>query len=247
MVRSPYSSGFTIIEVMLFLAISGLMIVGMFVGISGSINRQRYDDAVSSFQDYIQGQYNIVDNVRNNRPDSYICSGGSISTGSGMNRGTSDCTLAGRLITTTDGSNFVSEPVIATGTTLVTDSTEVALLDSLGLTRMPTGASRDDDTYRLAWSTRVYAGIGTKATLSTHTAQLLILRIPTSGVIRTYFRTSSSTAPLNQLWNAPPTDQLLLCVEPDGLTMANANGVKVLKNAVNTNSVQFITAGEGAC
>lgn len=247
MVRRPYSSGFTVIEVTLFLAISGLMIVGMFVGVSGSINRQRYDDAVKSFQDFVQGQYNIVDNVRNNRPTEYVCNTatGTIASGSSdISRGMSDCMVVGRLITTTDGHNFISEPIIATGTVFDTTHTETALIDSLGLVRMPAGGSKDDETYRVAWDTYAYTK---KDDHTARSAQLLILRMPTSGIVRTYFRTTPPTADLSPLWKSSSEAQLTLCIESDGMTLTPPTGVRVLKDAINTNSVQFITAGENGC
>lgn len=239
MVRPPYSSGFTVIEVMLFLAISGLMILGMLTGISGGINRQRYDDAVHSLQDYMQGQYNLVDNVRNNRGAS------SIAGCDGSSRGTSDCTVVGRVITTNDGRSFTSEPVIATSSTLDTMHGEAALLDSLGLTPSPSGMATDVDDYLMAWSTQIYTDPSAKGT--SNTVRILIVRMPTSGVIRTYFQTTITTN-LSDIWNAGASPaQLTLCVEPDGLVASPPTGTRILRDAVNANSVQFITAGAGVC
>ena len=245
MVRTSYSSGFTIIEVMLFLAISGLMVVGMFVGISGSINRQRYEDAVYSFQDYMQGQYNLVDNVRNNHDDIRVCRGGNIveDMANRESRGTSqDCTIVGRLITTTDGRRFVSEPVFSTNSALDTTHGETALLNSLQLTTASVASDSED--YQLSWNTRVYTDKAHRD--ASHTAQLLILRMPDSGIVRTYFRTAT-VGLLNEFWSGTPPAEMALCVEPDGLIKSNPTGVRVLAKAVNANSVQFISAGAGTC
>lgn len=248
MVRTSYSSGFTVIEVMLFLAVSGLMILGMFVGISGSINRQRYEDAVFSFQDYAQGQFNLVDNVRNNRDLNYTCQSGTIAD-SGMGgdaaRGTSEeCSIVGRLVTTTDGRNFVSEPVYSTSNTLDTTSGDAALLDSMQLALAPSDATNDNDDYELAWGTRIYTDPANPD--SSNTAQLLIVRMPISNVVRTYFRTQTSQ-PLEDFWSTTSEPEIALCVQPDGLIRSNPTGVKVLANATNANSVQMIAAGTGTC
>ena len=250
MVRAARSSGFTVIEVMLFLAVSGLMILGMFVGISGSINRQRYEDAVFSFQDYLQGQYNLVDNVRNNR-DQYICRSGAIIEASPTEqaeraRGTSDCVITGRLVTTVDGRRFTSKPVIATAPSSAYDVThgEAGLLDSLQLVVMPDVALTDSDDYQIAWNTRIYTEKGNED--ASNTAQLLIVRMPTSNVVRTYFRTTDSTD-LTGFWTGGSPSELSLCVEPDGLIRSNPTGVRVLASASNANSVQFISAGAGTC
>ncbi len=53
-------AGFTIIEVMLVLAISGLMLVGLIAGSFSSIARQRYNDALRDFSEYMSHTYNSV-------------------------------------------------------------------------------------------------------------------------------------------------------------------------------------------
>lgn len=242
MVRTAPSSGFTIIEVMLFLAITGLMITGMFIGVSGSINRQRYNDSVRSLQDYLQGQYNFADNVRNNRGEPITGCGAATTT-----RGTSDCTVVGRLITTTNGLDFTSVPVFSTNPAPDTTGSEKDLLDDLDLTVAPADKLTDEDDYQVAWSSKIYTKKGDE---SATTAQLLIVRMPTSGVIRTYFRTTSTlTTPesLKEMWATASEPELILCVAPDGLIGSTPTGVRVLANAINANSVQFITAGAATC
>lgn len=62
--------GFTIIEVALFLALSGFLMVGIVIGANVSISRQRYNDSVNSFAEYIRGIYADVMNVSNDKnPD----------------------------------------------------------------------------------------------------------------------------------------------------------------------------------
>lgn len=59
--------GFTMIEVALFLALSGFLMIGIIVGANASISRQRYNDSVNSFADYIRGIYTDVLNVSNDK------------------------------------------------------------------------------------------------------------------------------------------------------------------------------------
>ena len=61
------SAGFTIIETMLVLAITGALVAAMFVGIGTSISIQRYRDAVTTFKDTLQEQYSALANVSNDR------------------------------------------------------------------------------------------------------------------------------------------------------------------------------------
>lgn len=121
--------GFTIIEVMLFLAISGLMMVGLLVGTGATISKQRYNDSVYSLQSKLQAQYSAADSVEDScrsstdascAPNvSCTLSGSSVSVKYGTSattpepRGQSDCLILGRYITTTaDGNVIVMRGVV---------------------------------------------------------------------------------------------------------------------------------------
>lgn len=67
--RSSSRSGFTVIEVMLFLAISGLMFAGLLAGAGSSIARQRYKDSVQDFTEFIRGVYSSALAVENFRQE----------------------------------------------------------------------------------------------------------------------------------------------------------------------------------
>ena len=54
------SKGFTIIEVMLFLAVTGALAVAILVGSGVAIGQQRYKDSVNSLQSFIQSPQYIV-------------------------------------------------------------------------------------------------------------------------------------------------------------------------------------------
>ena len=52
--KGAFRKGFTIIEVMLFLALSGLLLVGVLGGLGDNISRQRYNDAVQDVVNMMQ-------------------------------------------------------------------------------------------------------------------------------------------------------------------------------------------------
>jgi type II secretory pathway pseudopilin PulG len=61
--RSPKPrKGFTVIEVILFIAISSFLIIGLVMGVSSTIARQRYVDSVQDFADVLRTQYYAVSN-----------------------------------------------------------------------------------------------------------------------------------------------------------------------------------------
>ena len=94
--------GFTIIEVMLFLALTGLMLVGALVGLGTNLARQRYKDSVQDVVTMIRNQYDYVTRVQiNTRTGSDMCeivAGSSatfIDTSTNIGRGRSLCDVYG--------------------------------------------------------------------------------------------------------------------------------------------------------
>ena len=113
--KQRHTAGFTIIEVVLFLAISGVLAVGLLVGIGSAIQQQQYRDAVQSYVGFLRGQYAQVLAVQNDRPDDQVCPIEGVS-GSTI-KGRSDCFVVGRYIATTgpvdnnDGRKYQAWPV----------------------------------------------------------------------------------------------------------------------------------------
>ena len=68
-------SGFTIMEVSLFLALSGFLMVGLIASANMSVNRQRYSDSVNSVSDFLRGIYTDVLNVSNDKTPSSMLNG----------------------------------------------------------------------------------------------------------------------------------------------------------------------------
>ncbi len=62
--KGAFRKGFTIIEVMLFLALSGLLLVGVLGGLGDNISRQRYNDAVQDIVSMMRDQYSFVSDTQ---------------------------------------------------------------------------------------------------------------------------------------------------------------------------------------
>ena len=58
-------TGFTIIEVILVLAITGLLFVALIAGQGNNIARRRYDDSVNGFMAFLQNQFDFAMNIQN--------------------------------------------------------------------------------------------------------------------------------------------------------------------------------------
>ena len=167
-------TGFTVIEVMLFLAISGLLISALLIGTGVSISRQRYKDSVTTFQSNLQQVYEEVMSVNNNR-DSVRAGCGSSAVA-----GTSECALLGKLLVI-DGEDMSLYDVIGrepSGTTA--DSSDDTILSSYN-----PQVIRDNVNVRLSkleWGASARRlGAGEASVMS-----LLVLRSPESGFVHTY-------------------------------------------------------------
>jgi len=74
MEKGRQKRGFTLIEVALFLAISGAMFAAVMYGISSSVARRRYNDSVNDIVEEIRNAYSATINVENYRQKTELAS-----------------------------------------------------------------------------------------------------------------------------------------------------------------------------
>ena len=65
--------GFTIIETMLVLAITGLVVAVVLVNIGTALRNEQYHKAVDQVHDYFQGQYSLNSAILNDRSSTNTC------------------------------------------------------------------------------------------------------------------------------------------------------------------------------
>lgn len=234
-------SGFTIIEAMLFLSISGILFVGLIVGISTNINNQRYRDSVTSFAGLLQQQYSEVANIRNDRTSAWRCEA-SVTTPdaeTGQARGTTDCVVLGKYIRTIDnatklevGTVIGSEP---TGNPVI-DSDSAALI-----AYAPKVSSFDLLTYEPEWGALLR---DTEDHPANFTA--IILRSPLSGLLRVFAVPGPLPANLADMMTTEAARQkLTTCIVADGWQMGPTQAVVIDAATASANGV--ITQGDNAC
>ena len=190
--------GFTIIEVMIFLAISGLMLTMAMIG-SGNLARQaRFSDSVNSFHSTLQREYEEVVNGVNIRPSSVAGCDGSI-----RQTGTDDCVLLGKVISFDyAGGHFAhvryvtdEPPYVATGT----------ILDQI-VAAKPKVSSANVRDYELSWGASFQTASRLTDVSPTDVATLVkpgssyalinniaFLRSPNSSQITTYYFHADNT------------------------------------------------------
>jgi len=186
------SAGFTIIEVILFLAISSALVIGLLATVGSTISRQRFTDSVTSTQAFLQSGYNETLNVINDRSsDACSVASGTTVVGSGAvatNRGASNCVVLGKALDfTPDGSVITTHTVIGTEPTTASTDTGADLLKRYAPGIDTSTRSTGDGstaTYDLPWGAQV---IGVRQNGSTERAtRVLLLRSPDSGLVLTF-------------------------------------------------------------
>lgn len=229
-------NGFTIVETMLFLSISGLLIAGILVGTGTSINTQRYRDSVTSLQSFLQQQYSNVANVSNDNPSSptNACYGDGSTDNS---RGQSECVILGRFISTDDGKTLKTQDVIGyipSGSTILTD--DIDALKQYIIRVSPVAAK----SYDLEWGSSVVKPGGT----TTLVLSMLVLRSPSSGIIRTFISDNDTVISGNDIKSILSLSALSqsekLCVESNGLFTGTKLAVFIEKNATSANGVKTL-------
>jgi type II secretory pathway pseudopilin PulG len=199
---TPQTAGFTILETMLFLAITGLLIVSLLTGVGTSINTQRYRDSVQSLESDIQAQYSNLVNVSNdqnvtvvsqskNAP--WVCNANgtlvdSGNSGAGATRGQSNCVMLGRYMQIDDQGNITVETITGvqtgTATTGTNDIQSLKTNYTLGLSNINTETSQMQWGATLSWPT---SGQGAETVQgSPRSIALLFVRSPDSGTIYTF-------------------------------------------------------------
>lgn len=224
---STDKSGFTIIETMLFLAITGLMVVAILIGTGATINIQRYRDSVTTLKSYLQSQYTDVANVRNEKVETGIsCDTNAVASetmGEKLPRGQSECTIMGKYIQIKDG-DINTSTVLGYGLSS-TSKNDIDDLKSYKLSSL----SGSTETTKMEWGTRIAwpkSGPDSKSPTSPRYTALLILRSPNSGTVYTFI-SENERSNLSDLVIAGSSNMgqgqssVRLCVESDGLASTN--------------------------
>jgi type II secretory pathway pseudopilin PulG len=239
-------SGFTIIETMLFLAVSGLLATIILVGSGVTINQQRYRDSVDSVKSYIQQQYSEAVNVANDRGSNWSCSaaGKVVETepSAGTPRGTSDCVIVGRLITVdASGTKLSTANVVgarnANAEDQVSDIAEIKTNYKLGVSPI----SPDETT--VSWGAQVVK----RKTTSPMSVSILILRSPLSGSILTFTK-EGVQSDVGAMVATDNMGQRNLCINADaGSFVGPRLAVRISAYATNQGSITIPPESENVC
>lgn len=202
-----FSSGFTIIEVSLFLAITGALFAALMIGVGNNITQQRYRESVVDFAAYLQNQYSEASNVRNIREGEERCQGGAINPNLSQPRGTSSCVILGRAIQI-NGSSITSSSILGVETDEYDTNNDIQAILDFG----PKISEFAESDYQLTWQSSLKT-----ATSNRTNPSILIIRSPASGLMRVFAWESPLPDELNQMIEetTTATNTLEICVIGD--------------------------------
>ena len=246
--KQKFIPAFTIIEVSFFLAISGLMAVGLLAGMGATINSHRYRDSVASLQSQLQQEFSRVENIQYNRAGNESCNATASITSSSSERGTTDCVIVGRFIAI-NGDKITSYPVIAHSTSAVNESQD-------DITYLKNHIIKTDQTQTIdegrKWGNFITysADFGNKKG-DVRNVYFLVVRSPKSGNIYSFSSGSDlrdDPNGLSQMIISTPSGENLfgrsrqiLCVKKEGVVSMSNLGVSLEANLSNSNGIQILS------
>ncbi|MDO8335639.1 MAG: hypothetical protein Q7T74_02540 [Candidatus Saccharibacteria bacterium] len=190
--------GFTIIEISLFFAVSGLLLVTMLSGVGVSIQRQRFTDSVNGTQAFLQQQYQETQVTLNDR-DTSDCGP--------LSRGASECLVVGKLIDLGKGDANAEEVTLHSYEVIVNQNAADAAVntdsppgdrdflnnddgDGVDAKTKAIKSTRSDQDYIVPWGAKLDTLEDSKGnpgpSNSSDLRYILIARSPINGLISTY-------------------------------------------------------------
>ena len=262
--------GFTLIEVALFLAVTGLLFAGVMVGVQNSIWQQRYNDTVQNFANFLRNVYSEVSNPQssgNGRSEELAIYGKLISFGE--KRG-----LDGAELDANTQKVFVYDVVGDVNAAKVGSGSIIELLEKLDANAVVRTKDKDGvtvnaklagivESYSPIWGSVIEAAKGDSehaANNNLYKGSILIVRHPKSGAINTLV--SDNVIEVNETLKYADgslvydyIDELLtsklstfrledanFCVNPYGIgeNGTTKRNIRIVKNARNSSGVEII-------
>lgn len=228
-------SGFTFIEVSLFLAITGLIFVGIAVGTQNSIFWQRYNDSVQSFAEFLRSEYSRVANVQIND-----------------NNANDDKAIYGRVVIFSDDGSITSYSVYGE-VDADTNGSIMTMLEKLGVDI--DDANGITEIFRPRWGSEIQTTNGWSGSgYFVYTGAILIVRHPSAGTIYTFAYDGNDInaekfkdkikEKVGEAYVFKQKD-VDFCVNPNGKDKSNLRrDIRIIKDARNASGVEIVPDGE---
>lgn len=256
--------GFTLVEVAIFLAVTGVLFLGVTAGVQTSVYQQRRSDSVQNFIEFLRGVYSEVENVQND-----------------AHKGNSEQAIYGRLVTFGEsvnltGNNIGSEDknrifVYTVVGSINSESGQASgkIQDALKDRKMDVRQISDESgtitagyasEYIPKWGAVINpACSGANCSYEPLKGTLLIARHPNSGTIWTLYRPGTLEVNAAIAGNRSPFDEAVwssfsydnnvdFCVNPSGEEGAtDRTDVRLIAGARNASGIEQVPDYEGLC
>lgn len=226
-------SGYTIVEVTLFLAVSSLLVLIAILGTGNTIRASRFTDSSRSMHAFVQKKYDDILNGVNTRLGQERCNAGSVDTGGSQAPGTSNCLLLGKLITIEPGqSTLQAFDIVGTEPTLPDyNKADEALIYDFRPTVVRTVGV---DTYQIPWQAQI---TGSKRLVDSRAVDAFaMIRSPKSTRIVSYtYKEPGSSYNLYSLINPATPANANNISKPTNFCLQSADGFGVQSKLVITN------------
>lgn len=257
------TGGFTIIEVMLVLGVTGFLIAGLFVGIGTSVGIQRYRDASTSLKSLLQEQYSELSSVLNDRDNTWSCNAAAVTNpGSPEVRGQSECVLVGRLVTIRDDELTLYTVVARDISSGPPPAIPLSDVDSLRTNYRLNVSRVNNEATTLEWGTKIAWPVGgaeARSPGASRELSVLFVRSPDSGQIYTFTsdsapenpNSSAITAMIQAGAGVPGQGKRYICVDPDGFMPGDKLAIIINSYASGPSAVDVMSnsvmAGVSSC
>lgn len=241
------SSGFTMVEVVLFFAVSSALMLGIISGVSSTISRQHYNDTVNDFSEYLRDVYSNVQNVDNSKFYEGV--------GATATAGRSDQAIYGRLLVFGNDSGKRIDSYVLVGKIIngsyakVSDLTyddgagnQVACpanADTLTLLRCTDTKILSDtnkSSYPLVWG-----GFAENPNSNTaFSSCVLVARSPLSGAVHTYVSADPNCGNLAASSFASFTEaDINICIDSEDNTNKVRRNLRIHAGAANSSAIDL--------
>lgn len=237
-------TGFTLVEIILVIAVSGLIMLGVMDGAYRQVNEQNYRDGFEAFKDFIAGQFEDIEAVKNNKDNG-------CDSALSAKRGMGECFYSGKLIhikaIAGDETEVTSYPVRSTVNSLASTPT-LASVEAL------LSSDVNVASYKIPWG--MQARTPEPASTVIDHLFILVFRHPLTGNTSSHFYVSPVGT--NYLTNivqkgasVPPEaqvrggDQIVCLSDANGIPQDRWLAIKIAGGVPNASSLTNI--GSGRC
>lgn len=243
--------GFTIIETMLFLSVTGLLVLGILIGTGTAVNNQRYRDATESLKSFLQKPYADLGAVRNDRENTRSCNATAVVADGGTEiRGQSGCLLVGKYVIIKSNKAETYDVVAREKNTTASGLADIPALKQNYYYNTTRSGVQD---YSLEWGTSIAwpeSGQGSKTPTSPRSIALLYIRSPKTGAIYTFasnsipasegaINSNTFTSMMESTNTTPGQAAQTICVESSGMFVGGNAAIFISPKASSANGVEI--------